>query len=124
MKRRRSLPGLCVKLPETSCFDRIFNGKVLRALRREVNTGEGLFCACLKFSLIYVHTLTGVPQKTEQHSITTSPDFPSDKKVNFSLYHERNQEIFVQDRRLFNTLTSGNFHGIFPPLSKENFKKK
>ena len=63
-------------------------------------------------------------QKTEQHSITTSPDFPSDKKVNFSLYHERNQEIFVQDRRLFNTLTSGNFHGIFPPLSKENFKKK
>ena len=54
---RRSLPSLCVKLPETSCFDKIFDGKVLRALRREVNTGEGLFCACLKFSLAHVHTL-------------------------------------------------------------------
>ena len=57
MKRRRSLPGLCVKLPETSCFDNIFNGKVLRAFRRQVNTGEGLFCASLKFSLTHAHTL-------------------------------------------------------------------
>ena len=63
-------------------------------------------------------------QKTEQHSITTSPDFPSNKKFNFPLYHKRNQEIFVQGRRLFNTLTSWNFHGILPPLSKENFKQK
>ena len=57
MKRKKSLPGLCVKLPETSCFDKIFNGKVLGAFRRQVNTGEGLFCACLKFSLTHVHTL-------------------------------------------------------------------
>ena len=53
----RSLPVLCVKLPETLCFDKIFSGKVSRASRREVNTGKGLFCACLKFSLTHVRTL-------------------------------------------------------------------
>ena len=31
--------------------------RVLRALRREVNTGDGLFCAFPKFSLAHVHTL-------------------------------------------------------------------
>ena len=30
LQLRRSLPGLYVKLPETSSFDKIFNGKVLR----------------------------------------------------------------------------------------------
>ena len=84
MKRRRSLPGLCVKLPETSCFDRIFNSKVLRALRREVNTGEGLFCACLKFSLTHVHTLTGVPHKKLSNTASLQvPISPPTKKLIF-----------------------------------------
>ena len=69
--------------------------------------------------------LTGVPHKKLSNTASlTSPDFPSNKKFNFPLYHKRNQEIFVQGRRLFNTLTSWNFHGILPPLSKENFKQK
>ena len=43
--------------PRLRVLTRYSTVRVLRALRREVNTGDGLFCAFPKFSLAHVHTL-------------------------------------------------------------------